>query len=554
MSIVDTIADRNRLLFERCKTLGDEVYSDHLGLVLRPNVEASLKDRWGYDVVQSSVWYAVSLARWCRDHPENSERERDRLNRLVSTMASYQDRDSSSETYGNLYWRVGWTDVKDRNGISFWSPEAGLIYLEHRDLLTDQTNAELEATLQLCIEGLDRHRPRWQYTNIFLLNILSRLTLARALDRSDVLEKAENDWDLWFVETGKGGLTEYNSPTYIVTALAPLGRMLLFCREAMRAQVEQTLECLYADFFWHYHQPSGGLAGAMSRAYPGDWLHSSMTNHIAFQQLGEPHEAINLTTPFTAASEYLAPERLRAVGTIDKAGTTVSAAIPDLNIERQAYFGNTFALGVKSGPAYGKQELPLTIAYPGKRQHLVYLHEASEVRPATHAALDGPNALILLDLPDSESGAAPPHAWMKVRLGRRSEFDAISIDQTPWDGDYRALSSEQVVCFTTESLTIAFRVAEMSPEPSATLFLWNDYQTDQLTIEVIAPRATRVAIGIGISETGAARVSPIEPTRTGCRLTDGTLSVTTGDSVADETPLLDAPGFVWRQNWNIETK
>ena len=58
-----SIEDRNRNLFERCKKLGDHVYAEDVGLVLRPNIEVTLKDRWGFDVVQSSAWYAVSLAR-----------------------------------------------------------------------------------------------------------------------------------------------------------------------------------------------------------------------------------------------------------------------------------------------------------------------------------------------------------------------------------------------------------------------------------------------------------------------------------------------------------
>ena len=121
------IEDRNRSLFEQCKKLGDHVYAEEMGLVIRPNLEATLKDRWGFDVVQSSAWYAVSLARWCVDHPDSCDEERHRLNRLMDTMSQRQDRSPDSPTYGDIYWRVVWTEVRDRNGVSFWTPEAGLI-------------------------------------------------------------------------------------------------------------------------------------------------------------------------------------------------------------------------------------------------------------------------------------------------------------------------------------------------------------------------------------------------------------------------------------------
>lgn len=546
-----SIDERNRALFERCKKLGDAVYAEDVGLVLRPNIEVTLKDRWGFDVVQSSAWYASSLARWCVDHPDDADEPRHRLNRLVRVMAASQDRDPGSETHGNIYWRVGWTEIRDRNGVSFWSPEAGRLYLQHRDLLDTDTLAELERALELCVTGLDLHRPRWQYTNIFLLNILSRLTLARALDRADVLSRAEEDWQTWYTETAKGGLTEYNSPTYIVTALVPLGRMLPFAPEAMAAEVERALHCLYADFCWHYHPPSAGLAGAMSRAYSGDWLHNSLTNHVAYQQFGEPHTAVNLTAPFTAASAYLAPADVREFATRDKSGTTVDAAIPDLGIRRRTAFGRSWALGVKSGPAYGHQELPLTIAHPGRRQHLVYLHNESPVSVPTHAALETGRALVVLDIPESDAGAAPPHAWLKLRLGPADEFETFRLDDADWDGDYVDVAGRTVGLRTPEIVArLAFGVFSGTVDTTK-VFLWNDYQTDQVTVEIVAWKPARVAITVAVSDGGD--IPSCSPAvRTEDRFASNSLVVSL-DAPPSETPeLLKAPGFVWRSGWTID--
>ena len=246
MQMPDDIQIRNRVLIERTKEFGDAIYSEQMRLVVRPNPDAARTYRWGFDIVQSSAWYAVALARWCADYPDTSEFERTRLNDIIQRMCEKQDRTPDSDTYGNIIWQWSWDAVKDRNGVSFWSPETGYIFANHRDLLTDETERILGDTLSLCIEGLNRHRPRWQYTNIFLLNILARLTLAKALNRLDLLAQAETDWYTWFTETDRGGLTEYNSPTYAVTALIPLARMLPLCpNDKMRSQIEIALEYLY---------------------------------------------------------------------------------------------------------------------------------------------------------------------------------------------------------------------------------------------------------------------------------------------------------------------
>ncbi len=553
---MSSIQDRNRSMFERCKSLGDEVYAEDMGLVVRPNLSDTLRDRWGFDVVQTSAWYAVSLAHWCRDYPDTCDEEHHRLNRLLTTMSEQQDRDPGSPTYGNMFWRVGWTEIRDRNGVSFWSPEAGLVFHDYRDLLTDDTADQVETALQLCISGLDLHRPRWQYTNIFLLNILSRLTLSRALERPEVLAQAEHDWHTWYTETGKGGFTEYNSPTYIVTALAPLGRMLDFAPAGMCEEIEQTLSCLYADFCCHYHTPSGGLAGAMSRAYPGDWLHNSMTNHIAHQQLDEPHTAINLTAPFTASSSYLAPEKIREFATRDKSGSTVVATIPDLDIERRTVFGDRFALGTKSGPAYGHQELPLTIAHPGRRQHLIYLHQESLVRCATYADTVGSAALVVMDVPESSPESAPPHAWSKLRLGPADEFTQILVDDAVWNGDYLDLSAH-TLGLSTGSVAMRFSFCVFTDptveHPTVKTFLWNDYQTDQLTVEIIAWEPTRIAVGVAVTDDDViphvCHTRKVKPNTYVAETLGQALKVSIGQTIDTEAPLLDTPGFTWQKQW-----
>lgn len=560
-----TIEARNRILFEQCKILGDAAYCEDQGLVLRANVGDAHPDRWGLDVAQSSAWYAVALAHWCRDHVGGAEAEGERLNRLCRAMCASQDRRADSETYGNIIWRVGWPEVRDRNGVSFWAPEAGLVYHTFRDLLADDVAETLRETLELCIEGLDRHRPRWQYTNIFLLNILSRLTLARVLDREDVGARAAADWDTWYRETGEGGLTEYNSPTYIVTALVPLARMLDFARgETMRAQVTTALELLYADFCWHYLEAAGSLAGAMSRACPGDTLRNSLSNYVAYQQLGAPLTCVSLTAPFVAAASYAAPRHLCEAALGDKPGVVVRAAIPDLDIERETVFGRHFALGVKSGPAYGPQELSLTVAHRARRQPLMFLRHESAVRAPLYATVVGSACLAVTDYPEADAAAAPPHGWSRFVLGPPGEFDRIAVDGTVWDGGYVPLNDGARLELTTEHITMALRIGAYptvgdGPD-TAKVMLWHQYEADRLVVECVAWKPTRLAIAIAVVDGPEAPVLGA-PTGEGdvftADLPAGAAVVrvpAVGEQrIEADRPLLETPTGVWRRAWSGPT-
>jgi hypothetical protein len=507
-----TLQQRNRILFERTKSLGDAVYSEPMRLIIRSNVDANHTTRWGFDIVQSSAWYAVALARWCVDHVGNCDAEQARLNDILQRMCEKQDRDPHSDTYGNIIWNWSWTQVKDRNGVSFWSPETGYIFTHHRDLLADETQHILADTLALCIEGLDRHRPRWQYTNIFLLNILSRLTLAKALDRTDIRTQAETDWHTWFVETDKGGLTEYNSPTYIVTALAPLARMLPLCpNEQMRSEIETALASLYMDFCWHYHPTLHLLAGATSRSYSGDWLNNSLGNLISFQQFNAPLAAVNLAGPFVALSEYQASEDAIRVATQPKTNVTVRASIPASHIQRITHFGEKFALGVKSGPSYGPQELVLTLAYPGLHQRMVILKHQPDTKAPIYADIQDGQLLCGMVYRNPPESDGSPHNWTRMVLGPPDHFSSVRVDDIEWNGDYCAITSAMTLSLQTPDISTSFRFGFFSlteQEPQIASYLWHQYEHNLVCIEFVTWAPSIIALTATVSEHGTTPSSP----------------------------------------------
>lgn len=547
MSFTDLRA-RNRQLMERAIRIADACYNPVERLVVRPNMPEEYPQRWGFDVVQSTVWYSVALAAAGSD-----EAYRVRLNETLQRQCELQDRDPSSATYGNLYWYTHWTSVQDRNAVSFWAPEAGHVYLHHRDRLDDQTIAALAETFVLCVEGLDRHRVPWAYTNIFLLNILSRLALAKALERSDVLDQAVADWRTWYDETNRGGLTEYNSPTYIVTALMPLARMLpLAPDDGLRRQIEIALTTLFRDFCWHYHAPTQQLAGAMSRAYPGDWLRDSLTNLVAYQQWGEELLSDTMAAPFVAASDYQAPADILDCATRDKAGVTVRACIPAKGIRRLTSFGRRSVLGVKSGLSYGPQELALTVAVPAQRQPLLFLKSVYGTAIPIYSDLASTRALCGLVFRDAAGRDDHPNRRARLWLGPR-EAAVVEIDGEPWDGLFHNLDG-QVLRLRYDGVTVDFRLATFAlaggeSHGAGMAVLQDHHQMHQMVVELLAVEPVLIAVAVAVHEPDGQPPEAIA--FDGTTLTSGSLKVSIpaedASPVAPDEPLLEAPGCLVRQ-------
>ena len=555
------LAGRNRVLLERNKFLGDAVYSEPMGLVIRPNNESNKVDRWGFDVHQSSAWYAVSLARWCADHAGGCEEAQRRLNRVLLRMCEKQERDPDSPWYGRIIARWSWTDASQApNAVNFWLPEVGYVFHRHRDLLTPETERVMADTLERAVEGLNRRGVPWHYTNMYLLRVLSRFTLARALAREDVLEQAVDDWNVWFRETDRGGVVEYNSPTYTVVAVTSLGRMLDLAPDgAISRQIETALEDLFADFCWHYHEGTGLLAGATSRASSGDFLRNSLTSLLAYQQFGAPLKAVNLVGAFVALSNYQAPEDYVRWALQKRAGTTVRASVPARHIRRMTTFGERYALGVKSGPAYGAQEMALTLAYPAERQPMLFLRQQPGSNVPFYAELRNSGTLggIVFRNPPEHGGS--PHHWFRLFLGPPENFEQIEVDGSAWNGEYAAVTDGAHLRLITDAITADFRFGIFPMDGSGVparcvAYLWYQYEHHQVMVEIVAWAPTLAGLALSVTEGG----SPEAPGQIGwdgaelsSRLPDGEIvaGVPSDEEIRlpDDLPLLETPEIIWRR-------
>lgn len=192
----------------------------------------------------------------------------DRLDRLFEVAARMQDRDPESRGYGNFRW--SWRDgsVRDFNACDFCMENAAVIWIKHRELLTDKQRKALRELIDYAIEGCLRHRVSPGYTNIAIMNALNLVLMGEMLGRDDVLAEGRKRLDDFCTYTAANGIREYCSPTYAGVDLMCLHRLHTYCvTPAVREQCEALLNVFWLDAIANCFAPSCRLGGAHSRDY-----------------------------------------------------------------------------------------------------------------------------------------------------------------------------------------------------------------------------------------------------------------------------------------------
>src|SRR5690606_35245396 len=206
---------RGREMRAYLRKLGDEVYNPHLALTW---VYTPFFPRFvGYSIVGRSLEYAILLLH-SDDRLYRSD-DAEEANRIIRAVLKYQDLDRDSDSYGNFRWATHWRSVKDRNAVSFLVPGLTYIYRYFAHKLEDETRQRLEDAFLPALAGVRGHKVRWQYSNIYHLNIASLVGLSRVLDDPPIHAEAVADFDPWLIGTAHDGIHEFNSPTYTPVTL-----------------------------------------------------------------------------------------------------------------------------------------------------------------------------------------------------------------------------------------------------------------------------------------------------------------------------------------------
>ena len=289
----------------------------------------------------------------------------DLARKAIDGILDHQDCDRQSLTYGNFRWYSGWKTARDPNAASFIVPHLWYVHRNCRDDLEVPRQQRLEAALSMTLEGLNAHRATWEYTNIAILNMASKLCIADILGDVRARKIAYWDWDEWRNHVARlGFLPEYNSPNY--TSVQAHGLAIMLDCEAdsdFHREVLSVLRHLLTSLVLDYHEVIGLPTGAASRGIVGRRGRSGIDDLMYYLGIGPE--------PKGGCKHWLGV----AIGPGDILPCGLNLSLPRTTCVnshghfRRNYLSEDFALGSTHGRAHWTEHtVPFLLAYRTSRE------------------------------------------------------------------------------------------------------------------------------------------------------------------------------------------
>ena len=306
--------------------------------------------------------YALNLCE-SRQHPE-------RLDRLFELAVEMQDRDPKSPKYGNFRWSWGDAKVRDGNAVDFCIRGGTLIWMKHREFISEKARVRLREMLKLATIGCLKRNPPEDYSNIAILNAGNLILLGEIFDHAEAIKEGYAQLDRVYHYAQKAAFHEFESPDYWSVDLDGLGMIETYChQERGRAQANALLELLWTEIAANWFQPSRRLAGAQSRSY--EYLHGlgGVDNHLILHGWLDEPLSKNRDTIYAAQSQWQPPAKLH----------TLAQKFPRLVRETWGLEPNQFRTHYLlpditlscTASSCGGTDMPLTVDLPGDRQNSV---------------------------------------------------------------------------------------------------------------------------------------------------------------------------------------
>ncbi len=222
------------------------------------------------------------------------------------------------ETYGNIFWYYGDTEVKDSNAVEFCLRQTLPIWILYRDKLSSQAEDSLREIFDLGIEGIKRHKVNLSYTNIILMKIANLIILGEYYDQPELAQTGYGLFKDWIIYTYRNGLCEYLSPTYYTIDIQNLALIYRFTKDSgIRKMAETALEYIWTDIALNWYEPSQRLGGTHSRDYDRLYGHNildQLVAHNGWSDLTEEKQSftsvldlLSLIKPATQVKDFPLP-------------------------------------------------------------------------------------------------------------------------------------------------------------------------------------------------------------------------------------------------------
>lgn len=268
-----------------------------------------------------------------------------------------QDRDASSETYGNFRWYRRNERPVDRNAVEFSMEVGVLIWMFYRDALKKATADRLSELIAFSIEGIRRHQPAVSYSNIYTMKMWNCIGIGENFPDASLAEEGYDMLDLWLTEISQNGIHEYVSPTYTPVTMACVENIARYTnRVDVKNRANQALRFCWLQLGAHWFPKCERLCGAHSRDY--DYLGTGVRNNRVRDKM-----AICLAEAESTDAVYLPDSKI--VEDVRKVIDTVPRTVCQKWGEGPAddstvYVGEHFAIG-SAGASYGPIDKCLTL-------------------------------------------------------------------------------------------------------------------------------------------------------------------------------------------------
>lgn len=216
---------------------------------------------------RDSADYALALAEY------GEPGARARIARIIDRLAELQDVNPDSATFGTWPWYAEEPLIEmrppDLNWANFIGARLCELLWDHEALLAPETLGRARAAIANACGCIVRRNVGLDATNVVAMAIRVTAMAGVLLNRPDLAQYGARLMRRLSTYTeAQGGLAEYNSPTYTVTALLEFEAILHYLKDEDMVRTGTPLWRLaWSTAASHFHPATGQWAGPHSRAY-----------------------------------------------------------------------------------------------------------------------------------------------------------------------------------------------------------------------------------------------------------------------------------------------
>lgn len=317
---------------------------------------------------------------------------------IISTVLELQDIDESSPTYGiwPRYLEEPLENMKapDWNWADFVGKSLLHLLIDLRDSLPDTMIRRIEAALEHAVKSIIKRNMGPDYTNINLMGAYVTIKAGELLKNKMFFNYGKNRLkkELEYVRAN-GGITEYNSPDYIMIDIEEVGRILKYVIDSeCRNMALELNDVIWKCIAFHFHPTTQQLSAPHSRCYEnikGEKFVSliEMATQYELSLLENRKMSIKLLWPFITIvcpkkyyhyfepihqPRFIKEKFYRGIDTIseDEIRVNIEKNMPEL--ESRTYMNPYFSLGSFVKYDLWNQRRPL-MAYWGTAEKCTYL-------------------------------------------------------------------------------------------------------------------------------------------------------------------------------------